>query len=219
MNFICDGGKCASNFRKTGASGNLALSWNRCDSGIMNFLLVFASNRNDVMLKDNVSLQTFIDSKRDSLMREGLISDNKYLVRLVSFHEVFNGGVHIPDLPGYYSVYPLENETVYYDAYPVLVSVSVRLEFSIQNHMNEISHLFRKSEYVYSGYKRIIIHNGIRGVVANSVRYRWADGRRSFPIPKSILENGGEFFVLFDENEKIEIYSLYDGIEISQRGN
>ena len=219
MEFVFDDKRSVLNFRKNGASGNLTLSWGRKSSEISAFILIFASRRNEVIIKNNSALMEFLNANEELLTCDGVIYNSTYTVKLVGFNTVFNGGIDIPDLPGYYGVYSYNDGILYYENNPILVSVSVRLEYSMTDYFKEIRHVIRKNEYVYSGFKKITIHNGIKGVAPNSVRYRWADGRRSFALPKHVLENGGDFFVPFEEDEKVEVYSLYDGIEISRREN
>ena len=198
--------------KKEGNSGNYRLTWDK--KGVNSFIIISNSKKNGVLINNNDNLCSLLDEISDNLVDNYSLTLGDTTFFYTDFANLMrNGGINIQEKPGYYAVYGCDVEdgiikTVYVNSEKEkTISISVDIKINTEKVYLEEKKLFKKKERKYSGYQKISILNGIKGISEYSVKYTVCNGKYSFPIPKEVLENGGVFYIRSNENEEIHFTS------------
>lgn len=209
--------------KKEGSSGNYRINWSQKGFTDNGFIVISGQNKQDVLIKSNELLQKKLEHINCTLLKNRVVNSDEITFYYLTFADLKrNGGLNIKEKPGCYAVYGcvVENDnisTVYYsDVNEKFVNISVEIEIIQEDYYIETKKflgLFSKNNHIYSGYKKITIERGIKGMIPNSVKYHTPDNQ-AISVPQEVLEHGGIFFVRSEQNEQIRFIASNYGVNI-----
>lgn len=194
------------------------LIWNSDKFIDQAFIVIKGSNADEIMLSD-ASLRHKIEVCENELLQNKKVIIGSLTIFYVSFSDkIENGGFYIEKSPAFYAVYGcvlngILIDTVYYGSKNKSTHINVSIDVEQSNFYSSKKGLFG-SKRVYSGYKEIRIKNGIKNMPNKTVYYE--AGGKIFFVPKEAFENGAAFYILCEENDKIEFRSKNSAIEVRQ---
>lgn len=221
MNFELENDRCfVGDIKREGAAGNYSLKWTY--NGLDLFIIICGHSSESVIVKDNNELQSIIRGAAESLPVNKIIKNDSVELRFYTREEYLREGYHLENKPGYYVVYGCtvdENnvlDTVYYSNNDKDRVKNVAVDIQIKQEDFYIAAGFFGKKSQYSGYKKVSITNGIKGIPRNTIMYGCSDNNYTFSVPATVLENGGYFFVLCNQNSSLRFTSSEPGIRVLQ---
>lgn len=220
MKFETENGNHSINtVRKVGSQGAYRIDWDA--EGFINqgFIIINAADEKSVLLS-NDDIKQKLNACESQLMSRKYASIDSINFHYLPFKDKFSdSGFKIEDNPGYYAIYGCtltdeQIDTVYYaQRNDNVLNISVEIEIEQKKYFVSRKKGLFKTVNEYSGYRIVSIKRPVKNIKQGTVSYE-IDGK-IMPVPMQVIENGGSFYVLCNENEELKFSSNNTAITIS----